>query len=206
MLLNEMSITKKPGNPLGDYIYERIAERRRVRGERFWSQRELARRAGISSGAISMIMNGLVTPEYETLEKIAAALEIDPSPLFELAGLRAESLEFDPAVTYIAQRLSDLPDWLKDEALTGVRGVIEGYWSVAEKAENLFRVLDFLEDPDFAGIEPSRLTPESRKRLERIAFGDASIKEMAQVAREILQAKDWSSTGQASPGGAEEIE
>ena len=73
-------------SPLGQYIKEQVNIKRKKEG-RPWSQNELARRAGISSGALSMIINGKVQPKAPTLIQIANALGIDSEPLLKIAGL-----------------------------------------------------------------------------------------------------------------------
>ncbi len=73
-------------SPLGQYIKEQVSIKRKKEG-RPWSQNELARRAGISGGALSMIINGKVQPKAPTLIQIANALNIDSEPLLKVAGL-----------------------------------------------------------------------------------------------------------------------
>lgn len=120
--------------PLGSYLRQQIASKRRA-GDRSWSQNELARRAGLSSGTISMIMNGVVAPEATTLRKIADALEIDVSPLLEKAGILEPTESLNPTALYIAQRLSSLPQWLQEEAIDGIGAMVDQLWAIAEKAE-----------------------------------------------------------------------
>ena len=52
---------------------ERLIELRRQRG---WTQAELARRAGISQGNLSMIEAGQVMPTVATLVKLAGVFNI----------------------------------------------------------------------------------------------------------------------------------
>jgi transcriptional regulator with XRE-family HTH domain len=52
----------------GDYLKKQIAARRRSEG-RVWSQNELGRRAGISGGHVSMIINGKIEPDPVTVKK-----------------------------------------------------------------------------------------------------------------------------------------
>ena len=57
----------------------RIRELRHARG---WSLRELARRAGVRPATLSAIENRQTTGiDFETLEKLANALEVDPGYL-----------------------------------------------------------------------------------------------------------------------------
>jgi transcriptional regulator with XRE-family HTH domain len=54
---------------------------RAVRGQKHLSQREVEKRTGLPRCYISRIENGHIVPPFETLEKLARALEI---PLYRL--------------------------------------------------------------------------------------------------------------------------
>ena len=55
-----------------------------------WSQRELARRAGIRQATISHLESGRVKAiNLEVLEKLAQALDVDPGYLIVKKGKRA---------------------------------------------------------------------------------------------------------------------
>jgi transcriptional regulator with XRE-family HTH domain len=57
----------------------KIEELRRARG---WSQAELARRAGLRAATVSAIENGQTRGiDFDTLEKLAQALDVDPAYL-----------------------------------------------------------------------------------------------------------------------------
>ncbi len=58
-----------------------ISKLRKARG---MGQDQLTQSAGLSRGAISRIENGLVDPQATTLAKVAGALEIPISKLFEV--------------------------------------------------------------------------------------------------------------------------
>ena len=60
---------------------------RELRQARDWSQRELARRAGVQQVTISLIENNRTKGvDFETLEKLARALEVDPGYLIVKRG------------------------------------------------------------------------------------------------------------------------
>src|ERR1700686_406421 len=62
------------------------------------SQRELAKRVSIDPSLVSMLETGKRQPSLDTLEKIAAALEM-PFPLFTLLASEPEDVRgADPAV------------------------------------------------------------------------------------------------------------
>lgn len=56
---------------------------RRLRLNRGWSQRELAERVGVTRPFISMIEAGKANPTQDKIERIARALNVPVSVLFE---------------------------------------------------------------------------------------------------------------------------
>ena len=68
--------------PLADKV---ILERAR----RDWSQEDLARQAGISPATVAKVEKGRGGTRARTLYKIAAALGMDPTDLYELARKEA---------------------------------------------------------------------------------------------------------------------
>ena len=50
---------------------------------RFWTQKQLAREAGISQKALSKIENDEVEPRFSTIIRLAKALGVDPSELVD---------------------------------------------------------------------------------------------------------------------------
>src|SRR4051794_25323807 len=72
---------------------------RQLRRERRLTQRQLAERVPMSAGNLSRIENGEQgPPSDETLERLAAALQVDSEQLFALAGLRLSSEGFESRV------------------------------------------------------------------------------------------------------------
>jgi transcriptional regulator with XRE-family HTH domain len=63
---------------LGEYLY---AARKRLG----LSQEELAKRSGLQAGEISRFERGKRDPRVSTLEKLAAALEVEPWQLLKKA-------------------------------------------------------------------------------------------------------------------------
>lgn len=55
--------------------------------KRGWSQNELGRRAGLTSGTISNAINGVRTPTNDTLKSIARALKVPKETVFREAGV-----------------------------------------------------------------------------------------------------------------------
>jgi transcriptional regulator with XRE-family HTH domain len=58
----------------------RLAAARRLK---YWSIRELAQRAGVSTGTINTIELGRTTPSLGTIKKLSETLEVDPLDIDE---------------------------------------------------------------------------------------------------------------------------
>ena len=56
---------------------------RAKRVARFWTQKQLAREAGISQKALSKIENDEVKPRFSTIIRLAKVLGVDPSELVD---------------------------------------------------------------------------------------------------------------------------
>jgi molybdate-binding protein/transcriptional regulator with XRE-family HTH domain len=97
-----MSLRKSPlapGSPLGiimsmkDRILSLRSHVRPFRGERGWSQHELARRAGVSRAEVSAIENDRLVPSTSSALRLAGALERSVEDLFELPGRTKDATE-----------------------------------------------------------------------------------------------------------------
>jgi len=64
--------------------------------KRNWSQRELARHAGITSGTISNLISGMRGRGIASLTAIAKALNLPPTSVFRAAGVLPEEPEYIP--------------------------------------------------------------------------------------------------------------
>lgn len=60
----------------GDHVKE-------LRGLRKMTQKDLAEKAGVTMSTVWRLESGEVTPTLETLQKIAAALDVDPQSLLD---------------------------------------------------------------------------------------------------------------------------
>lgn len=123
-------------SPIGQYIKQQIATKRKREG-RPWSQNELARRAGVSSGALSMIINGKVQPKAQTLIQIANALNIDSEPLLKMAGLLELAGVIDESETKIDPILLDSVRVIDGLSLNNRSAAIELVRGIAETFKNL---------------------------------------------------------------------
>ena len=84
-----------------DWLLERLKENG-------WSQADLARRSGLTRGAISNYVNGRV-PDEISLRKIAKAFNMPPENVFRIAGVLPQSVD-DPWVNEIAYKLKLLDE------------------------------------------------------------------------------------------------
>lgn len=102
-----------------------------------WSQRELARRTGISSSNISKMVRGKHRPTPETLEIIGNALGVDHVHLMRLSGipLPKDKEERDPAIEHIAQRLESLPPQAQGPALHFIGSQIDALEAMYSEAK-----------------------------------------------------------------------
>lgn len=90
-------------NDFADWLNEQL-------GERGWGYNELARRAGVSGGSISNIMNLRKNPGYDVCMGIAKALGEAPETVLRLAGLLPPlppAVEGEQEVMRLFRRLSD---------------------------------------------------------------------------------------------------
>lgn len=85
---------------LSDFINEELTQRG-------WSQRELARKAGISHTSISEVIAGNRNPGWDFCAAIAAPLDKTPLEVFQLAGLLPAGGNIDQArAEYYANSLT----------------------------------------------------------------------------------------------------
>lgn len=87
---------------------------RKLRQERKLSQETLAALAQVSSGYLSKLERGLYKqPSHELLNRLAAALSISTTELYQSAGMGHLLLEIDPTWEPVMEtfepRLDDLP-------------------------------------------------------------------------------------------------
>lgn len=83
--------------------------------DRGWSQRELARRAGISAAAVNQIISEQRLPTAEFCIDIARALRLSPEHVLRKAGYLPPSVgdEPDPHMRAAAERLIEIWNQLK---------------------------------------------------------------------------------------------
>ncbi|MGS0730259.1 helix-turn-helix domain-containing protein, partial [Shewanella sp. 0m-11] len=88
---------------------------KRVRKEKGLSQRELAKRAGVTNSTISMIEKNSVSPSVSSLKKVLSGL---PMSLVEFFSIEDTSAA-EQKVVYRSDELLDIGDGMLDFKLIG---------------------------------------------------------------------------------------
>lgn len=73
-----------------------------------WSQADLSRASGLTTGAVSNYINGRI-PGEAALRKIAKALHMSPETVFRAAGILPPEPKKDPAIDEILHLARNLP-------------------------------------------------------------------------------------------------
>lgn len=109
-----------------------------------WSQRQLSRASGVSSGAINNLLRGESVPETATVEKIADALGISRRRMLEsLAGSNAApESALDASALYIAKRLTGLPEDIRALAIDALGAQLDAFYEMVKRQENLALVAE----------------------------------------------------------------
>lgn len=98
-----------------------VAIHRRRRG---WTQQELADRTDMSADMISRIETGGTGARFNTIEKLAAALETDPAGFFILDPVPGRDMRRQ--LVELTARLGSLPDselaWVDDLLTSALKG------------------------------------------------------------------------------------
>lgn len=69
-------------NPFGEWLHEKI----KAQWGDYFSQNAIARKLGMSTGLLSLLLNGKVKATHKTLEKIIKSLNLSPEEVRELQG------------------------------------------------------------------------------------------------------------------------
>ena len=94
---------------------------------RNWSQAELARRGGFSTGALSRIMNRERMPGVEVCQAIARAFKMRDTDVMKIAGLADSTAPDDqtPSMRELISRFTTLSDDDQESVLRMVRALDE---------------------------------------------------------------------------------
>jgi transcriptional regulator with XRE-family HTH domain len=91
--------------------------------ERGWSFREIARRGGLSSGAISNVMTGNAFPGWDLCVGIAQAFDVAPEVVFRRAGLLPPLLPAVEEEQEMVGILRSLPESERHTVVTMLRSL-----------------------------------------------------------------------------------
>ena len=89
-------------NKFGDWLLQRLKEKG-------WTQSELARRAGLSRGTLSNIINGERGVGENTLIAVAHVLGYPPETVFRAAGILPPAKDRTPEIDAVIEAMNDLP-------------------------------------------------------------------------------------------------
>jgi transcriptional regulator with XRE-family HTH domain len=112
-----------------------------------WSQNELAKRAGISHGTVSNIINGNKGVGQDSLIAIARALKLPADLVFRKAGLLPPAVDIDEAAEALLHKIMNLPP---------------------EKRKQVIDFLNFLETQQDFQDQQKVKTSRGKSRLELI--------------------------------------
>jgi transcriptional regulator with XRE-family HTH domain len=141
-----------------------------------WSQRELARKSGITAGTISKIMRGEHRATPDTITAIAKVLGLDPLFLMNVAGIPIPLGISDPAIDYIVQQLSKLPKLKRVVATQALRSQVDAFHFLMGEYEGVRQ-----EEPQ----QELPRNPKISKLMERIEAMEETIKDDKSLERAI---------------------
>lgn len=84
-----------------------MQELKRIRNERGWSQRRLAKESGVNTATINQVEQGKRSPTIETLDKLTRALDVEIADLFP----KAEPSLFEIVAPNPEQRRAISSEW-----------------------------------------------------------------------------------------------
>lgn len=154
--------------PLGQYIKTKLALKRKKEGK-IWTQNELARRAEMSSGGISQIINGHVEPHAENLKKIARALGVDSSEILKIVGIVEQSIgNLDSELVFYMRTINNLDEPYKHMGIEFVKSIAQTLRKEQQQASlKMSDVMHLDELSEFFAIqrEFKRLFPDDFERI-----------------------------------------
>lgn len=99
---------------LTDFIQQELKKRE-------WSQADLARRSGMTTGGISMLLTQTRKPSPDTLTILAKVFNYPPEKLFVIAGLLPQGLESSAQKEELLHLFDQLPEKEKKDLLKYIR-------------------------------------------------------------------------------------
>ena len=128
--LSPQLVTSLPGQSADEAASQVAAQVRDIRRARHLSQRQLASRMQVPRTYISKIENGKAIPTLGSLERLAAALDVDVSKLVRDARSRRDeevaAIFADPFLAEVAELLPHLDSLKRTLLLSAVRDAATG--------------------------------------------------------------------------------
>ena len=100
---------------------------------RGWSYRELGRRAGLSSGAVSKVVTGAALPGSDFCLGVARAFNMSPVDVFRRAGILPPAPKDDPHLLNLLHLAARLPD----DDLVRLLAIARTFYDEAEREGRL---------------------------------------------------------------------
>lgn len=119
----------------------------RLREEKKITQKELAKRAGLSSSGLSEIESGKKMPRFATLEKIASALDMDVAQILSYK----EENDLDKKPSTIENISEEIAAWLKTSE--SMPYILFAYKISKQVPANLLGNIKFLIDINNGGAK-----------------------------------------------------
>lgn len=110
MLLSNCPMT----TPFSDWLLQELEERE-------WTQADLSRKSGVSTGQITRVVNGQRGLGKDSLTAIAKALNYPPEQVYRVAGFLPPAINIDEDIEKILHELSKLPKPDQQEVLAYIR-------------------------------------------------------------------------------------
>lgn len=149
---------------------------------RGWSQRELERRAGVSSAMISLVIKGDRIAADDFINKIAGPLGQTPTDLMRLAGRLPELPEADAATLRLIELIRGLPARQRQEVEQFVEFLLSKKEGEAPDVEQeLLDLLEVMSPDQFVRTVKAAYEPD-----EEPGNGEQSPRAPGQILQGIL--------------------
>jgi transcriptional regulator with XRE-family HTH domain len=118
--------TKRQRRSERSHLSNAVAARiRQLRVARRWTQKQLAKKAGLSNDAISSIERGRRAAQLDTLEQIAKGLGVSLPTLVDVGGPPPrERRESERLALLLQESFGQMPPWLAEAMLTAIRIIL----------------------------------------------------------------------------------
>lgn len=106
-----------------------------------WSGNELARRAGLSTGAVADFLTGRTVAGFKFCQRVADAFQVPPESLLRLGGLLPPAPPETAQTAELLGLFAQLERWEQDIVLLQVRALVERRAQIQRRASG--RILPY---------------------------------------------------------------